>query len=84
MDAEREADAVFIGTVLVGSLFLGFGGLTAIPAYFALKWATGRGSGPMPTGPDGKPSAIGCAHCGTPVSVGHPICSRCGRKWMGR
>jgi hypothetical protein len=46
--------------------------------------SSGGGGGQARIAPDGQPTFVGCAHCGSPVSAGHPICARCGRRWIGR
>jgi hypothetical protein len=41
----------------------------------------GGDSGPR-IGPDGRLTSLGCAHCGSPVSAGHPVCANCQREWF--
>ena len=42
----------------------------------------GGGDGKPRIAPDGRPTHLGCAHCGSPVSASHPICAHCQREWF--
>jgi hypothetical protein len=73
-----------------GALLFGPVGLIAAPlgilGFELLKKMPTSGSGARdwPIGPDGEPTPLRCAWCGSGVCVDRPICASCHRPWFGK